>query len=202
MINAKIKINFIKDNYDIIYVFQPSPVFQISPAIRAQKKFNAKLVVYCCDQWPESLKARGMNENFAYKIIAYWTKKLYQKTDYIINASPSFIEYNNRINKIDLSKMNYLIQHAEDCLNNLDLTKKNNEFIDLLFAGNVGKVQNVEDIIKAYNLLKYNYLRIHIVGSGSNLEKCKTMVAELNLSKNIIFYWYYILLLKISLLGE
>lgn len=188
MINSSFKLNNIKNKIDIVFVFQPSPVFQIRPAIKAGKKFGCKVVVYCCDQWPESIKARGINKGLIYDIVARYSKKMYSKVDYIINSSPSFTEYNHKINNVPLEKMSYLIQHAEDRYSNIDLTKEENGYVDLLFAGNVGKVQNVQDIINAYDILKYEKLRIHIVGNGSDYENCKLLISKKGLERNIIMY--------------
>ena len=85
--------------------------------------------------------------------------------------------------------MSWCIQHSEDSFLEVD-TKKTEEIdkLDLMFAGNIGKVQNVEDIILAYNELRYPDLRIHIFGDGSSYEDCRRLVEEKGILENVIFY--------------
>lgn len=174
--------------YDIIFSYETSPAYQIVPAIKAKKVFKAPLVCMCCDQWPESLKARGLEKGPIFKIISSQCKKIYNSCDYIINTSPSFVEYNNKVNKVPLEKMCWHQQHAEDNFANIDTKKEPSDIVDLMFAGNIGKVQNVSDIILAYNELKYSDLRIHIFGDGSSFDDCKKLIDDLKLGENVLLY--------------
>jgi glycosyltransferase involved in cell wall biosynthesis len=82
----------------------------------------------------------------------------------------------------------YLPQYAESIFNPEICRKKPNNSIDLLFAGNIGAAQSVETIIKAANELKDNQsLKWHIVGEGSDLEKCRKLADELDV-KSVVFY--------------
>ena len=57
-----------------------------------------------------------------------------------------------------------------------------------MFAGNIGKVQSVDTIIRAAALLKDDpRFKFHIVGSGSELENIKKLANELK-TDNVIFY--------------
>lgn len=190
MFNAKKSLKRIKNNIDIVFCFQTSPVFQIRPAVFAKKKFNCPLITMCCDQWPESLNARGLSKGIAFNIISNYCTRLYNKCDFILNVAPSFIDYNNKVNKVPLNKMDWTIQHSEDSFSNVDTSKVStkNKTVDLLFAGNIGKVQNVKDIILAYNELKYKDLNIHILGNGSEYDECNSLIEELKLHENVIMY--------------
>lgn len=186
---AKGRIRKLSGKFDVIFCYMPSPVFQLSPSIFAKNKFNCPLVCMCCDQWPESLKARGLSKGPIFRIISRYCKKVLNKCDHILNVAPSFIEYNCDVNKVPIEKMSWCIQHSEDSFRNIHTSKaENTDTVDLMFAGNIGKVQNVEDIILAYNELKYDDLRIHIFGDGSSYDSCKKMVEDYKLSKNVIFY--------------
>lgn len=189
MFNAKKTLKRIKNKIDIVFCFQTSPVFQIRPAILAKNKYKCPLITMCCDQWPESLNARGLSNGIIYNMISNYCTKVYNKCDYILNVAPSFIDYNHKINKVPLNKMDWTIQHSEDPYGNVDTSKAStNDIIDLLFAGNIGKVQNVKDIILAYNELRYKNLKIHILGNGSDYDECSNLIKELKLVENIIMY--------------
>ena len=83
--------------------------------------------------------------------------------------------------------MIYLPQYAEELYNNIRIEKKEKENVDFVFAGNIGEVQSVETIVMAASKITDQNIKIHIVGDGSSLEKCKKLFNDLNL-KNIIFY--------------
>ena len=55
------------------------------------------------------------------------------------------------------------------------------------FAGNIGKVQNLENIIKAYNLItnEHKKSQLNIIGDGSNLNYLKKLSKN---NSNIVFY--------------
>ena len=106
-------------------------------------------------------------------------------------TSKSFIKYFEDYHKIDSTKIKYLPQYCEDVF---ELTKaKIGEPIEkktkynYIFAGNIGKMQSVETIIKAASFIQNEDITIHIVGDGSNIENCKNLAKDLNV-KNVIFY--------------
>ena len=58
----------------------------------------------------------------------------------------------------------------------------------IFFAGNVGKVQNLEKIIKAYcdlSIELQNISQLNIIGDGSNLDSLKSIA---NRNPNIVFH--------------
>ena len=65
--------------------------------------------------------------------------------------------------------------------------RKSEDWIDLMFAGNIGAIQSVDTIIKAADILKEERVRFHIVGSGTDLERLKKVTVENGLL-NVIFY--------------
>ncbi|MCR5041508.1 MAG: hypothetical protein K6C36_05325, partial [Clostridia bacterium] len=51
--------------YDLVFCYQLSPVFQLVPAMLAAARSGCPLLCYCCDLWPESLKAWNVPETGA-----------------------------------------------------------------------------------------------------------------------------------------
>lgn len=186
MFKAKKTIKKIKSNFDMVFCYEPSPIFQLTPSIYAKKLFNCPLVLMCCDQWPESLKARGINRGLIFNLVSKYCRKNMNKCDHILNVSPSFIEYNHAINGVPYEKMSWAIQPCDD----FGLQEKINSAneTNLIFAGNIGHVQNVEDIVLAYSSLKYENLFIHIFGDGSKKTFCEQLVKREGVEKNVLFY--------------
>jgi len=175
--------------YDIVFVYQLSPVLMAKPALYYKKKYGTKIVLYCLDIWPESLKVGGVSEKSPlFKYFKKESKKIYQSCDKILVTSKCFIKYLSTEFNIDKSKFEYLPQYAEAQYSKEECAKKPSSKINLMFAGNLGKAQNLGIIINAAEKLKeYKNLQFHLVGDGSEYEKLKSSVKEKKLP-NVIFY--------------
>lgn len=185
---AKKEIEKLNAEFDIVFVYQLSPVFMIEPALFYKKKFGKKVYVYCLDLWPESLKVLHISDkNPIYKFFLKKCNKIYQSCDFISVTSPKFIEYLNKTNGVDLNKISYIPQHGEE----LFLQVKeyyHQDKLKIVFAGNIGKAQDFDCLIEAVKKLSSLYrskLEIQIIGSGSYENELKNKVK--NASLNTIF---------------
>lgn len=189
MISASLKAIFLKKEFDSIFVYQLSPITMAMPAIIYKKTHkNKKINLYCLDLWPDSLLVENFSKDGKiYKAIKKLSKWIYMRCDSIAVTSKEFQNYFKE--ELDITKeIIYMPQYAEDLyINQENEEQKEKDTINFVFAGNIGKAQSVETIINAAKELKNKNIKIHIVGDGSSLEKCKILVQELNLS-NVIFY--------------
>jgi len=192
MISASIKVMFKKIDCDLIFVYQLSPVTMMLPAVIAKKKYKRKLFTYSCDLWPDSVKNILKNEkSIIYKLTDKYSKYLYRKSDRIGVTSESFITYFIDKHDIAKKKLVYIPQHAEDIY--LDIERPtNNGVVDFVFLGNIGKIQDVENIINAVEIIKQmGKFYVHIIGDGSNFESCVNLTREKKLEDRIGFYGRY-----------
>lgn len=191
-ISSSMYIKKMKEEFDVVYTCQSSPVMMSSAAIKYAKKNNKKVILYCLDLWPASLKAGGIREkSFIYKIFKGISKKIYTNVDKILVTSKLFISYFKDQFEIDENKIIYMPQYADSFFENMDEQEKTNldkKTYDIVFAGNIGVAQSMETIINAAEMLEdYPQIKFHIVGDGSELNHTKNMAKEKNLN-NIIFY--------------
>ena len=101
-------------------------------------------------------------------------------------TSEKFTDYLTSQHGIPRDRIAYLPQYAKDLFTPQELPEK--QTVDLTFAGNVGKMQSVDTIIEAAALLKdLPQLRFHVVGDGSDLERCQKKAEELHCD-NVIFH--------------
>ena len=121
---ASIKAFFMKKDFDVVYVFQLSPVIMAWPAIMVKKMKRIPLVIHVLDQWPISITTGGVSKQaLAYKILTSWSKYVYNNASLITCSSKSFKNY--FINELGISKGKkfiYLPSYAEsdyDLRNNL-----------------------------------------------------------------------------------
>lgn len=189
-ISSTLFVKKLKEDYDVVFTNQTSPVMMVNAAMAYAKKQNKKTVLYCMDLWPASLAAGGVKEtSVIYKIFGVISKYLYRKADCIMITSQMFRDYFKNEFGISDEKIDYLPQYADSIFSQkLTADSKDSEFIDLVFAGNIGVAQSIQTILNAAKILQsYEKLRWHIIGDGSELENLKNMAQQLGLS-NVIFH--------------
>jgi len=186
IISASIKVLFLKRDFDLVFVYQLSPVTMAIPGIILKKIIKKRLVLYCFDLWPESVISGNISRvSKIYSILLKISKWIYKNSDQIIISSKNFKKYFN--NTLGIKKeLIHLPIYAENLFSNIP--NINSSDINLVFAGNIGEMQSIETIIYAANEIKNNKnIFIHIVGDGTSREKCENIVRQMNL-KNVIFH--------------
>ena len=186
-ISGKRKVKKLDKDFDLVFINQLSPVMMAWPGIKYAKKYGKKTILYCYDLWPASLKAGGIRQkSLIYKFFGKISKKIYNSVDSLCVTSKSFVDYFIAEHNIDSNKIVYLPQYCEDLYENI--VSKSHEGFNFIFAGNIGKMQSVETIIRAAELIKNRTdIKIHIVGDGRDLVNCKVLANELE-TNNVVFY--------------
>lgn len=183
--------------FDVIYVWEVSPVTMAVPAIRLAKRYRKPLFLYCMDIWPECVKAMGITEsNPAFPLIHAWSRLIYNACDHIAVSSKPFFAYLEKTNRVPPSRMSYLPQYADDTLLLSDFTKQPDGHADFLFIGNIGKAQKLDCLIRAMSVFKKreddssvaHKVTLHIVGGGSDEERIRELAHRLGLTDRIRFY--------------
>lgn len=182
-----------KPEADVIFVYQTSPVFQAMPALTYRKRLGVPVVLYCCDLWPESLKAGGIGESSRiFSAVRKISADIYRSCDCICVTSRPFVGYLASVCGVPADKMTYLPQHAEDIYSEIVGQYEDNECIDFLFAGNIGKVQNVDCILRAAARMDAALpFLVHIVGDGSELASCRQEAQRLGVTEKVRFHGRY-----------
>lgn len=188
-ISSSIYAKKIKEDYDIVFANQSSPVMMSSAAFVYAKRHNKKVVMYCMDLWPACLAAGGLSKSSPiYKLFGRISSRLYKQPDRILITSRLFRDYLVYQHGVDNQKISYLPQYANECYEKELPEKNDHTTVNLLFAGNIGVAQSLSTVIQAAAILKnQNLLRWHIVGDGSELENLKAMTNQMGLT-NVIFH--------------
>jgi glycosyltransferase involved in cell wall biosynthesis len=189
LFSSCIKAMFMSKDFDIIYVYQVSPIYVIFPALIMRFRSKAKIFSYVCDIWPESMLNIIKNEkNIIYRINSTISRYLYRKCDILGVTSKSFIYHLSNSFDIEKNKIVYIPQHAENDLLSIKSTVENG-IIDFVFMGNIGYAQDIETIIYAVDKIKsIKNFKVHFVGEGSYLETAVKLVKKLSLDKKIVFH--------------
>ncbi len=177
---ASIKLLFINEKFDKIFVFEPSPITVGIPAIIAKYKWQAKMYFWVQDLWPASISASGGIKNkYVIKLIDFITRYIYKNSTKILVQSNAFISYirnqgieSNKIIYYPNSTENYYKQCDKDARIDEQLPKG----IRLMFAGNIGESQSFDTLLETAVLLKKENIDIQwiILGDG----RLKNYVSE------------------------
>ncbi len=175
--------------FDVIFVYQPSPVFSLIPAWILKKKYGIPILLYCCDLWPESLKAYEVRERqMLFRIMKKVSGFLYRQCDRIAVTSLPFVDYLRKVHGLK-NEIEYLPQHAEENYLEVNLSHPAGEEVQLLFCGNVGKAQDMPCLLRGIRQIEDRLsFHVHIVGDGSELLESKRLAKELKIQDRVTFH--------------
>lgn len=162
-----------KKKFDVIFVYAPSPILQVIPAIFIGWLKSCPVVVWVQDMWPASLSATGYVKNqTVLKLVEQMVRFIYQHSDLLLVSSRAFEKpvrefasdtpigyYPNSVDDIFAMQSSCETSEMEGL----------GEGFSIMFAGNIGTAQAVGVIVEAASLLK-EYVGIHfvILGDGSS----------------------------------
>ncbi len=194
--HASIMALTMKKDYDVIFVYQLSPVLMAVPAFVA-KWFSKtkKIALYCLDLWPASLSSMGIGkESLFYRLIKKVSIRIYSGAGIIGYTSKSFEKYFTGELGIKNKRFVHVPQFADELFSDISAgsdpqtVQDGGDHINYVFAGNIGMMQSVQTIIRAAALCNDDRIRWHIVGDGFALDECKNLCEEMKLSDRVTFY--------------
>ena len=190
---ASIKLFFIKQKFDKIFVYAPSPITVGFIGIIASFIFRAKPFLWVHDLWPESLKdAGGITNKIALGLVNLMTKLIYHFYDIILVQSPRFREYLIE-QGVSKNKILYYPYYAESFYKvvkpKLKLKSIFSNGLNILFAGNIGVAQSFDTIISAANIVRKKKKNINfiIIGEGRDKQRVIKKISKLSLENNFKF---------------
>lgn len=161
-------------DYDLVFVYAPSPLLQALPAIWLVRRRRVPLVVWVQDLWPESLSATGhVNSPWLLAAVARVVRLIYRASDRILVQSRAFIAPVAALTN-DSGKIHYypnlyqasITRQTSDRARELVQTLSSH--FSVVFAGNLGTAQALDTIVEAARqLLPHPQICIVLVGSGS-----------------------------------
>jgi colanic acid biosynthesis glycosyl transferase WcaI len=176
-----------KRPFDVIFVYEPSPITVGIPAAIIRKIKKAPLAFWVLDLWPQTLHAVGIiKSKIILNLIGNLVKFIYSQCDLILAQSKSFITHIRQFAPPSVP-VEYFPNWAESVFENCpatpaqEINKKPDDFI-IMFAGNLGEAQDFPAILKAAELLKSNKnIRWVILGDG----RMKEWIAEQILAREL-----------------
>lgn len=161
--------------FDVIFVFEPSPITVGLPAVFLRYLKRAPLAFWVLDLWPETLEAIGVvRSKRVLKAVGYLVSFIYNRCDLILAQSKRFIPQIRGYCRRELAveyfpswsdaPLDFLVNPAEEI-------PSNEGMFSIMFSGNVGEAQDFPAILLAAEQLKHDKrFRWLIVGDGRSSE--------------------------------
>ena len=190
MIFGSIAAIFIGRKYDYVFGFNMGALTGMLPAILIRKLYKKPTMFWVQDVWPDSVYAYGFKQTkMLSTALDIFVRFMYRNIDAIAVSGKGFESKLAPYIEKDLI-FHYLPNWADDLDDNLTSKNlgKSKEATHFTFAGNIGKVQNLENIINAFCFLSNEYQeksQLNIIGDGSNLNNLKLLA---NNNPNIVFH--------------
>lgn len=179
--------------FDVIFVFQTSPVTAALPALRIARKQGAPTLMWVLDVWPDTLEAIGvLRSPRAIGLVGALVRFIYRRCAKILIQSNSFAprvaRYGARPDQIE-----YFPGWAEGVFDG-DTAEPAPEMapfagnFTLLFAGNIGAAQDFPSLIDAMERLEDEPgVQLVVVGGGRALDQARDEVARRGLGDRVHF---------------
>lgn len=177
-------------NFDIIYVFEVSPITVALPAIKLKKRTNIPVIMNVQDLWPDNIIAvTGINNIFINFILNKLVNYIYESCDLLLCSSSSFVDIiKKRIH--DKNKVKYwpqysLVSKYEGKKRTLD----DNQF-NIVFTGNIGEAQGIDIALEAAIELKNTMIHWHFIGNGRSKDRLEQLSIERGLKNIVTFHGF------------
>lgn len=175
-ISSLIGAIFLTKRCDLIYAYHPPNIGFVAILVGFIKR--VPVVHDVQDLWPETFHSTGMiKEKIKLKVINAFSTWVYKRVDSLVVISPGFKK--NLIGRgIPHQKINVVFNWCDESkilkpkgLHNNPI--RNNDKFNIVFAGNIGKAQNLTFILEAAKFLSNESPGIHfnLIGDGLELSE-------------------------------
>lgn len=177
-------------NYDRLFVFQPGPLTLALPAIIAGWFHNIPVVIWTQDVWPDSVYAYGFRRRKLFSwFLDSFVSFIYSHCDMVFVSCEGF---RNKISPYSKEKPIYYFPNWPSVTSKPDGASESqclSDKFNFTFAGNVGKVQNLENVLRGFALASAENkdIQLNIIGDGSHLDFLRRMVDEGQIA-NVVFW--------------
>lgn len=188
-----------KEPFDVIFVFQTSPITAALPAILLRSLRRKPVLMWVLDLWPDTLTSLGVvKSRTILALVGRLVRFIYTRCDRILVQSGAF---RGSIEQFagSVARMRYfpgwpeqvLSAGNEKCAPAPELDRFGSKFV-VLFAGNIGESQDFPAIIDAAEALRdHEDVVFAIVGGGRAEAEMRQRVRQRGLDHRMVFLGRY-----------
>lgn len=181
-------------DYDMVLVYQLSPILMAFPGMIAAKRAGVPMVLYVADLWPESLLAAAKIRNMTIlRAVDHMVDWIYRRSKTIFVTSRGFIDSIVKRGQ-PMQKLHYIPQYPEAIYRPTAVAQDDPardelpQGFNIVFTGNIGKAQGLDVILDAaVELGEYDCIHWVIIGDGRAREEFEKTVISRGLDKRVVF---------------
>ena len=184
--------NFFRKRVDLVFVYQPSPITVGLPALVLKAIEKTPVWIWVQDLWPETLAGTGMIRSaFLLKLTNLLVRWIYSKCDRVLVQSQAFVP--RMLKKgVPRERIRFYPNSAQElykpAIAEFDAPERNlmPQGFRVLFAGNIGRAQDIPTILAAAEKLKQEK-EIHwiILGDGPMRSWAEERIRTRGLEKTV-----------------
>ncbi|MEQ1775285.1 MAG: glycosyltransferase family 4 protein [Burkholderiales bacterium] len=161
-----------RGNYDVVFVYEPSPVTVALPGLVMKALKRAPLLFWVQDLWPESLSATGAVQSpWVLRQVRKLVDFIYRRCDHVLVSSKGFTGH-VAASGLNKQRISHVPNWAESLYRPLDATPVSvlaelPPGFKVMFAGNIGSAQSFETILAAADKLRaFPEIQWIVLGDG------------------------------------
>ena len=163
-------------------------LFAVLAGYRCARYYGVPFVMEVRDLWPQTLIDMGMSRRHPFIVLLGWLEKyLYRRADAVVTNLPYASGYIRRFvpeekihwipNGVDLSRRTEIVPYSFE-----------KGSFHVLYAGAVGRANQLDILIEAAKRLAGEPVRFHIVGDGPERGRLERLARELGVADAVTFH--------------
>lgn len=170
---------FLPGRFDRVLIYQTGPLTMAVPGLVFGKARRVPVAIWTQDVWPDSVYAYGFKRtSILSHCLDAFVRWVYGSADSILISCKGFARVLGRYTR---KSMVYAPNWPLSPFVPSPVTWKAEGVPMFLFAGNIGKVQNLENVIKGYAIASRApafSARLRVVGDGSALDSLRQLAKD------------------------
>lgn len=182
----------IKEGDKVLLVTNPAPVVALISRLRKKRNFELNILVH--DVFPENTKPAGLKlPSWAYQFLKNLFDNAYSRADQLIALGRDMKQVlEQKVARfVHHPKVTIIENWADlDIVSPLDMPLHPDKFV-LEYAGNIGRVQGLQELIENLKDSSNNNLEFHLWGTGAEENRLKDYTQNHKMS-NVVFHGAYL----------
>lgn len=167
-LSASTTLRFARD-IDVVYVYA-TPMTAAFPAWVWRFLRGAPYVIHVQDLWPDSvlgssMMVSGRNVSAATSILSAWLESVYSRAAAVVGIAPTMVS--ELVSRGAASDKTHLVYNWADATESVRRpVRRDRSSTKILYAGNVGDMQDLETVIRAAHAAADAGIELTILGDG------------------------------------
>ena len=182
----------IKEGDKVLLVTNPAPVVALISKLRKKRNFELNILVH--DVFPENTMPAGLKmPSWAYQFLKNLFDKAYSRADQLIALGRDMKQVlEQKVARLDHQPKVTIIENWADLdiVSPMELPMHPNKFV-LEYAGNIGRVQGLQELIENLEESSNKNLEFHLWGTGAEENRLKDYTQSHKMS-NVVFHGAYL----------